>query len=71
MEARRIYSWFMPLLHLDAEHDLVESIKLSEQIMGCGSERVRMPLECARRAEVPAMVENVRSAASDLLTAPE
>ncbi len=60
VEARRIYRWFMPLLHLDAEHDLVQSIKLAEQIMGRGSERVRMPrmpLEGARRAEVTAMVE--------------
>ena len=59
-EARRIYRWFMPLLHLDAEHDLVQSIKLAEQIMGRGSERVRMPrmtLTGARRAEVTAMVE--------------
>ena len=59
-EARRIYRWFMPLLHLDAEHDLVQSIKLAEQIMGRGSERVRMPrmpLSGARRAEVTAMVE--------------
>ncbi len=58
--ARRIYRWFMPLLHLDAEHDLVQSIKLAEQIMGRGSERVRMPrlpLVGARRAEVIAMVE--------------
>jgi dihydrodipicolinate synthase/N-acetylneuraminate lyase len=59
-EARRIYRWFMPLLHLDAEHDLVQSIKLAEQIMGRGSERVRMPrlpLAGARRAEVVAIVE--------------
>jgi 4-hydroxy-tetrahydrodipicolinate synthase len=58
--ARNIYRWFMPLLHLDAEHDLVQSIKLAEQIMGRGSERVRMPrmpLTGARRAEVTAMVE--------------
>jgi len=58
--ARRIYRWFMPLLHLDAEHDLVQSIKLAEQIMGRGSERVRMPrlpLSGQRRAEVTAMVE--------------
>jgi 4-hydroxy-tetrahydrodipicolinate synthase len=50
----------MPLLHLDAEHDLVQSIKLAEQIMGRGSERVRpprYPLTGARRAEVTAMVE--------------
>ncbi len=58
--ARNIYRWFMPLLHLDAEHDLVQSIKLAEQIMGRGSERVRpprYPLTGARRATVTEMVE--------------
>ena len=53
--ARAIYRWFMPLLHLDAEHDLVQSIKLAEQVMGRGTERVRpprYPLTGARRAEV-------------------
>ncbi len=58
--ARAIYRWFMPLLHLDAAHDLVQSIKLAEQIMGRGTERVRLPrlpLAGARRAEVTAMVE--------------
>jgi len=58
--ARRIYRWFMPLLHLDAEHDLVQSIKLAEEMMGRGCERVRMPrlpLAGARRAQVAAMVE--------------
>jgi dihydrodipicolinate synthase/N-acetylneuraminate lyase len=61
--ALRIYRWFMPLLHLDAEHDLVQSIKLAEQIMGRGSERVRpprLPLAGARRAEVIAMIEQAR-----------
>lgn len=59
-EARRIYRWFMPLLHLDAEHDLVQSIKLAETIMGRGTEHVRLPrlpLAGARRAQVVAMVE--------------
>ena len=59
-EALAIYRWFMPLLHLDAEHDLVQSIKLAEQIMGRGSERVRMPrmpLTGRRREEVIAWVE--------------
>lgn len=58
-KARKIYRWFMPLLHLDAEHDLVQSIKLAEQIMGRGSERVRPPrlvLSGDRRAAVTAMV---------------
>lgn len=59
--ALTIYRWFMPLLHLDAEHDLVQSIKLAEQIMGRGSERVRMPrmpLTGARRAQIVKMVED-------------
>jgi len=58
--ALSIYRWFMPLLHLDAEHDLVQSIKLAEQIMGRGSERVRLPrlpLSGERRKEVTAWVE--------------
>ncbi len=59
-KAMEIYRWFMPLLHLDAEHDLVQSIKLAEEVMGRGSERVLPPryvLQGARRAEVIAMVE--------------
>ena len=57
--ARAIYRWFMPLLHLDAGHDLVQAIKLAEHIMGRGSERVRpprRPLEGARLAEVSALI---------------
>ena len=68
-KARTIYRWFMPLLHLDAEHDLVQSIKLAEQIMGRGSERVRMPrmpLTGARRAEVTAMVEKAAATRPEL-----
>ena len=64
-EARTIYRWFMPLLHLDSDHDLVQSIKLAEQIMGRGSERVRLPrlpLAGARRSQVQAMVEKAASA---------
>jgi 1-pyrroline-4-hydroxy-2-carboxylate deaminase len=63
--ARKIYRWFMPLLHLDAEHDLVQSIKLAEQVMGRGSERVRpprLPLAGERRAAVIAMIEHARDA---------
>jgi 4-hydroxy-tetrahydrodipicolinate synthase len=67
--ARAIYRWFLPLLHLDAEHDLVQSIKLAEQIMGRGSERVRLPrlpLSGARRAEVVAMVETAAASRPSL-----
>jgi 4-hydroxy-tetrahydrodipicolinate synthase len=58
--ARGIYRWFMPLLHLDSQHDLVQSIKLAEQVMGRGFERVRpprLPLRGERRDEVIKMVE--------------
>lgn len=58
--ARAIYRWFMPLLHLDSDPDLVQSIKLAEQLMGRGSERVRpprLPLSGARREAVTAMVK--------------
>ncbi|TLZ34298.1 MAG: dihydrodipicolinate synthase family protein [Gammaproteobacteria bacterium] len=62
--ARRIYRWFMPLLHLDSDPDLVQSIKLAEALMGRGSERVRpprLPLAGARRAEVARRVERARA----------
>lgn len=60
-EARSIYRWFLPLLHLAAGPDRIQAIKLAEEIMGKGSERVRMPrlpLCGVRRAEVIAIVEN-------------
>jgi len=63
-EARAIYRWFMPLLHLDAEHDLVQSIKLAEAIMGRGTEQVRMPrmpLTGQRRADVIQWVETCKA----------
>ena len=62
--ARRIYRWFMPLLRLDSEPDLVQTIKLAEQVMGRGSERVRpprLPLSGERRAAVIAMIERARA----------
>jgi 1-pyrroline-4-hydroxy-2-carboxylate deaminase len=62
--ALRLYRWFMPLLHLDSAHDLVQSIKLAESLMGRGSERVRpprLPLEGERRAAVTALVERARA----------
>ncbi len=59
-EARDLYAWFMPLLHLDARNDLVQCIKLCEQIAGRGSELTRpprLPLEGAERSEVEKIME--------------
>ena len=61
--AREIYRWFMPLLHLDSDPDLVQAIKLAEELMGRGSERVRpprLPLADERRADVIGRIQRAR-----------
>ena len=68
-KAVEIYRWFMPLLHLDAQPDLVQCIKLCEQVMGRGSERVRPPryvLSGADRARTIALCEAARDTRPDL-----
>ena len=42
-EARAIYEWFLPLLHLDIGPKFVQQIKLVEALMGVGSAKVRAP----------------------------
>jgi 1-pyrroline-4-hydroxy-2-carboxylate deaminase len=42
-EARALYRWFMPLLHLDTSIKLVQYIKLAQSIAGLGSAMVRQP----------------------------
>ena len=42
-EARAIYRWFMPLLHLDTHPKLVQYIKLAVAEIGWGTETVRVP----------------------------
>ncbi|WP_031409533.1 dihydrodipicolinate synthase family protein [Thiomonas sp. FB-Cd] len=61
-EARAIYDWFMPLLHLDARTDLVQTIKLCEHIVGRGSHLTRPP-RLALSAEVRAEVEGLMARA--------
>ncbi|WP_119299919.1 dihydrodipicolinate synthase family protein [Dongia deserti] len=59
-EARALYRWFTPLLHLDTSPKLVQYIKLGQQVVGLGSEKVRAPrLELAgeERAQVIALYE--------------
>lgn len=58
-EALAIYRWIMPLLHLDARSDLVQCIKLGEQIVGRGSGVSRPPrlaLEGEERAAIMALM---------------
>ena len=42
-DARTLYEWFLPLLHLDIGPKFVQQIKLVEALMGVGSARVRGP----------------------------
>lgn len=42
-QARQLYEWFLPLLHLDIGPRFVQQIKLVEEIVGVGSARVRSP----------------------------
>lgn len=42
-EARELYQWFTPLLHLDVHPKFVQYIKLAVQEAGLGSEWVRAP----------------------------
>ncbi|APC17544.1 dihydrodipicolinate synthase family protein [Pseudomonas frederiksbergensis] len=59
-EAMPIYEWFMPLLHLDARPDLVQCIKLCEELMGRGTALTRPPrlgLLDHERNEVEALVK--------------
>jgi 4-hydroxy-tetrahydrodipicolinate synthase len=59
-EARALYRWFTPLLHLDTSSKLVQYIKLGQQVVGLGSEKVRAPrLELAgdERAQITALYE--------------
>lgn len=59
-EALVLYRWFMPLLHLDARPDLVQCIKLCEELAGRGSAVTRPPrlaLQGETLREVTTMVE--------------
>ncbi len=58
-EARAVYRWYTPLLHLDTIPTLVQCIKLAEAECGLGSETVRAPrlvLAGAEREEVLAVI---------------
>ena len=59
VEAREIYRWFAPLLHLDTHVKLVQYIKLATAECGFGSETVRAPrmvLEGPERDSILAII---------------
>lgn len=59
-DAVAIYRWFMPLLELDINPQLVQNIKLAEVATGIGTENVRqprLPLQGAERERVLGIIE--------------
>ncbi len=50
-EARVLYDWFLPLLRLDTVPKFVQLIKLVQEEVGLGSERVRAPRHVLAGAE--------------------
>ncbi len=50
-EARVIYRWFLPILELDINPQLVQNIKLAEVLNGIGTEYVRPPRQMLSGAE--------------------
>ena len=68
-EARSLYRWFTPVLHLDCHVKLVQYIKLAQAICGLGSETTRAPrlfLEGEERAQVTATVQQALDARAKL-----
>lgn len=60
-EALAIYRWFLPLLELDINPQLVQNIKLAEVATGIGTETVRaprLPLQGKERERVLKVIEN-------------
>lgn len=50
-EARTLYRWYTPLLHLDVGNKFVQNIKLAVQEVGLGKEYVRLPRLALRGEE--------------------
>jgi 4-hydroxy-tetrahydrodipicolinate synthase len=60
-QARELYRWYTPLLHLDTKVKLVQYIKLAMQETGLGSEMTRaprLPIVGAEREEILAIIRH-------------
>ena len=70
-EARALYRWYTPLLHLDTRLKLVQCIKLAMSEVGLGSEVTRpprLPLVGAEREEVLGIIRHAVATRPDLST---
>ena len=68
-EARELYQWYTPLLHLDTKIKLVQYIKLCMAEVGLGSELTRpprLPIAGAEREEVLGIIRHALTHRPDL-----
>ena len=70
-EAREIYRWFFPLLHLDIGNKFVQNIKLAEVAVGMGTEMVREPRLPLVGAERQAVMDVIEKALKNRPTLPQ
>jgi 4-hydroxy-tetrahydrodipicolinate synthase len=61
-QAEALYRWFLPLLRMDTTVKFVQLIKLVQQEVGMGSERVRGPRLVLAGAEREAALATIRAA---------
>jgi 4-hydroxy-tetrahydrodipicolinate synthase len=61
-EARALYEWFLPLLRLDTVPKFVQLIKLTQEMAGLGSARVRAPRLQLEGEELAAAQQLIRHA---------
>jgi 4-hydroxy-tetrahydrodipicolinate synthase len=60
VQARALYDWFLPLLRLDTVPKFVQLIKLVQEEVGLGSERVRAPRAVLVGAEREMVLATIR-----------
>jgi 4-hydroxy-tetrahydrodipicolinate synthase len=73
-EARTLYRWFTPTLHLDTHMKLVQYIKLGQQVVGLGTDWVRaprLPLEGEERKRIIGLYETAVASRPKLKQAAE
>lgn len=61
-EAFELYRWFLPLLRLDCVPEFVQLIKLVQQEVGKGDERVRLPRQVMQGAAREEALATIRAA---------
>jgi len=61
-QADALYRWFLPLLRMDTVVKFVQLIKLAQQEVGMGHERVRAPRLALAGPEREAALTTIRSA---------